>query len=88
MMEKRKLVKVKRNIVLFLLLSMAMVSKAQIFIDDDEFDGKMRRGEFSSNLLVRIQGQQTDQQYAPLGEGILLLGCLGGAYLLRKKKKR
>lgn len=87
-MEKRKLVKVKRNIVLLLLLSLTMVSRAQIFIDDDEFEGRMRKGGTSSNLLMPIQGQQTDQQYVPLGGEILLLGCLGGAYLLKKKKKR
>ena len=86
-MERSKLVKVKRNIVLLLLLSLTMVSKAQIFIDDDEFEGALRNGKSSSILIVPIQGQQTDQ-YVPLGEEILLLGCLGGAYLMKKRKKR
>ena len=85
-MERSKLVKIKRNIVLLLLLSLTMVSKAQIFIDDDEFEGTLRNGKSSSILIVPIQGQQTDQ-YVPLGEEILLLGCLGGAYLMKKKKK-
>lgn len=86
-MEKGKLMKVLRNIMLLLLLSLTMVSKAQIFIDDDEFEGTLRNGNSSSILLVPIQGQQTDQ-YVPLGEEILLLACLGGAYLMKKKKKR
>lgn len=86
-MEKGKLMKVVRNIMLLLLLSLTMVSKAQIFIDDDEFEGTLRNGNSSSILLVPIQGQQTDQ-YVPLGEEILLLACLGGAYLMKKKKKR
>jgi hypothetical protein len=87
-MEKGKLMKVVRNIMLLLLLSLTMVSKAQIFIDDDEFEGTLRNGKSSSSiLLVPIQGQQTDQ-YVPLGEEILLLACLGGAYLMKKKKKR
>ena len=87
-MERSKLVKVKRNIVLLFLLSLTMAANAQIFIDDDEFEGTMRKGQSSSNLLVPIQGQQTDQQYTPLGGEILLLGCLGGAYLLTKRKKK
>lgn len=79
--------KIMRNIVLLLLLSLSLVSKAQIFIDDDEIEGTLRNGQSSSGLLVPIQGQQTDQ-YAPLGEGVLLLGCLGGAYLLNKRRKK
>jgi len=86
-MEKRKPMKVLRNIMLLLLLSLTMVSKAQIFINDDEFEGALRNGKSSSILIVPIQGQQTDQ-YVPLGEEILLLGCLGGAYLMKKRKKR
>ena len=87
-MERGKLMKVLRNIVLLLLLSLTMAANAQIFIDDDEFEGALRKGTVSSNLLMPIQGQQTDQQYTPLGGEILLLGCLSGAYLLTKKKKK
>ena len=86
-MEKGKLMKVVRNIMLLLLLSLTMVSKAQIFIDDVEIEGTLRTGNSSSILLVPIQGQQTDQ-YVPLGEEILLLGCLGGAYLLKKRIRK
>ena len=87
MMGGRTMEKIMRNIVLLLLLSLSLVSKAQIFIDDDEVEGTLRNGQSSSGLLVPIQGQQTDQ-YAPLGEGVLLLGCLGGAYLLNKRRKK
>ena len=86
-MGSRTMEKIMRNIVLLLLLSLSLVSKAQIFIDDDEIEGTLRNGQSSSGLLVPIQGQQTDQ-YAPLGEGVLLLGCLGGAYLLNKRRKK
>ncbi len=88
MMGGRTMEKIMRNIVLLLLLSMSLVSKAQIFIEDDEVEGTLRNGQSSSSLLVPIQGQQSDQQYAPLGEGVLLLGCLGGAYLLNKRRKK
>lgn len=86
-MGSRTMEKIMRIIVLLLLLSLSLVSKAQIFIDDDEIEGTLRNGQSSSGLLVPIQGQQTDQ-YAPLGEGVLLLGCLGGAYLLNKRRKK
>ena len=86
-MERSKLMKVKKSIVLLLLLSMATASQAQIFIDDDEFEGRMRSGASYSNLLVPVQGQGTDQ-YVPLGEGVLALSLLGGAYLLTKRKER
>ena len=86
-MGNRTMERIMRNMVLLLLLSLSLVSKAQIFIDDDEVEGTLRNGQSSSGLLVPIQGQQTDQ-YAPLGEGVLLLGCLGGAYLLNKRRKK
>ena len=54
MMERSKLMKVKKSIVLLLLLSMATASQAQIFIDDDEFEGRMRSGASYSNLLVPV----------------------------------
>ena len=86
-MGSRTMERTMKKIVLLLLLSLSLVSKAQIFIDDDEYEGTLRNGQSSSGLLVPIQGQQTDQ-YAPLGEGVLLLGCLGGAYLLNKRRKK
>lgn len=86
-MERSKLMKVKKSIVLLLLLSMATASQAQIFIDDDEFEGRLRQGTSFSSLLVPVQGQGTDQ-YVPLGEGVLALSLLGGAYLLTKRKER
>ena len=79
--------KVKKSIVLLLLLSIATISQAQIFIDDDEFEGRMRQGATHSSLLAPVQGQGTDQ-YVPLGEGVMALSLLGGAYLLTKRKKK
>ena len=78
--------KVKRNIVLVLLLALATAAQAQIFIDDDEFEGTLRQGSSSSDLSVPYQGGDLDQ-FVPLGEGMLALSLLGGAYLLSKRKK-
>ena len=77
----------KRLLIFVVMLSFSMASWAQVFILDDEFEGTLREGQSSSELLVPIQGQQVDQ-YAPLGEGALLLGCLGGAYLLSKRRRK
>jgi hypothetical protein len=77
----------KRILIFVVMLSFSMASWAQVFILDDEFEGTLREGQSSSELLVPIQGQQVDQ-YAPLGEGALLLGCLGGAYLLSKRRRK
>lgn len=68
-------------------LFMAMPLKAQIFIDDDEFEGRMRKGFVDFNLVVPIQGQDADQ-YVPLGDGWLLLTAMGTAYLLRRGRKK
>ena len=87
MMERIKTVKVKKSMVLLLLLAMATASRAQVFIDDEEFEGRMRQGYQSSNLILPVQGQGTDQ-YLPIGEGVMTLTLLGGAYLLAKRKKR
>ena len=87
MMERIKTVKVKKSMVLLLLLAMATVSHAQVFIDDEEFEGRMRQGYQSSSLIAPVQGQGTDQ-YVPIGEGVMTLSLLGGSYLLAKRKKR
>lgn len=87
MMERINIVKVKKSIVLLLLLTIATASQAQIFIDDEEFEGRMRLGAQSSSLIVPVQGQGTDQ-YTPIGEGVIALSVLGGAYLLAKRKKK
>ncbi|MGP1447949.1 MAG: hypothetical protein ACTTKO_10600 [Candidatus Limimorpha sp.] len=63
-------------------------SKAQIFIMGDEESSRMRANE---SELPNIPWLGVDHdQYAPLGSEVLVLGLLGGAYLLvkcREKKK-
>lgn len=61
--------------------------KAQVFIADDEFEGMMRKDNPDFVLVSPIQGLSSDQ-YLPLGNGILLLAGLGGAYLLKKRNKK
>lgn len=78
----------KKTVVLLTVLFMAVVPlKAQVFIADDEFEGMMRLAESEYVLVVPQQASDADQ-YTPIGNGVLLLAGLGGAYLLRKRKKK
>lgn len=41
------------------------------------------------NVMVPVQNVDYDQwEYAPLGNGLLLLAGLGGGYLLKKKRSK
>ena len=78
----------KKTLVLLTVLFMAVVPmKAQVFIADDEFEGMMRLQESEYVLVVPQLGTDADQ-FTPIGNGLLLLAGLGGAYLLKKRKKR
>lgn len=65
-------------------------AKAQIFIiDEHEFnDSKRIRYDDGGTLPLPPELDVTYDQYAPLGGEMLLLGLLGGAYLLGKRRKR
>ena len=75
-----------------LLLSMPL--RAQVFMTQDDLE-KERDGQWSDiGLIIPIHEQDFDQaeeapeeDYTPLGSGIVLLAALGGAYLLGKKRK-
>ena len=68
------------------LLLSAEPLRAQVFIQDDEFEGSMRVGTNEFDLVVPMDGSDVDQ-YVPLGEGVLAMAMLGGAYLMTKRKK-
>ena len=91
-MGKGKAMK-KRIITTTLLLMLASVSvnkaQAQIFIlSDEEYHSSLRGGTQPGDLPIIPGMDVTTDQYAPLGGGWLLLGCLGGAYLLGKRRKQ
>lgn len=79
----------KKILLIFsILLALAAPMRAQVFImeeDENEFRNVFGNGEWN-NIIVH--GSADDQtNWVPLGEGILLLSALGGAYLVRKLKK-
>ncbi len=79
----------KKILLIFtLLLTLAAPMRAQVFImEEDENDrlGNVFGNGQWNNIIVH--GSPDDQtNWVPLGEGILMLTALGGAYLMRKKK--
>jgi MYXO-CTERM domain-containing protein len=79
--------------ILSVMVAVAMMApsamKAQIYISDDvdyEYENPRVASDEWSGLVVPLNASDADQ-YLPLGEGWLLLAGLGGAYLLRKRKK-
>lgn len=62
-------------------------SNAQVFLIDDDIDNpRVPDVEFNINN-PGIHGSGEDW-YLPVGDGVLLLAALGGAYLFGKKKKK
>ena len=83
----------KNSIVILSLMAFLMAaspkSEAQILIvDDQEFLNSNRNGTSAENLPIIPQLGLTTDQYAPLGGGWWVLGCLGGAYLMGKRNKK
>ena len=79
----------KKILLIFtLFLALAAPMRAQVFImeedENDRVDNVFGNGQWN-NIIVH--GSPDDQtNWVPLGEGIMLLTALGGAYLLKKKK--
>lgn len=60
---------------------------AQVFLnDDDSYDNRTRLSEGELGVMVPSENVEIDQ-YLPVGEGILLLAGLAGAYLVGKRRK-
>ena len=78
----------KRILTIVAALTIAITpAMAQVFIDDDEWnDGRVRSDATTVGAMVPGQDLPIDQ-YIPVGDGLLLLGGLGVAYLLGKRKK-
>jgi hypothetical protein len=84
----------KKRIITILSLTVILMaaspkSEAQILIvDDQEFLNSDRNRVTDGNLPILPNLGLTTDQYAPLGGGWMVLGCLGGAYLMGKRNKK
>ncbi len=78
--------KKRRVIVLLLFMTMSLTMKAQVFMmDADENYREPENPQVFAGLPANF-GAGYDY-FAPVGNGIMLLAALGGAYLLKKNKK-
>ena len=59
---------------------------AQVFLDEDEYNAN-RAGNTAMNIPNPAIYDSGDDWYAPVGEGIVLLAGLAGAYLIGKRRK-
>ena len=84
----------KRTCVIVTVLLMAVQSvMGQIIYTEEDAGTNLRAGGDPSNfnIMVPLQNSNLDQfqeQYVPLGGGLLLLIGMGGAYLLKKKNEK
>lgn len=78
-----------KKVILILTISLAMATgaRAQVFMTNEDYENP-RDGIEDDWGHLPLQWSTDDQanEFAPLGEGLLLLASLGGAYLLKKKK--
>jgi len=79
----------KKILLIFtLFLTLAAPMRAQVFIMEEDENDRVTNvfGNGDWNNII-VHGSADDQtNWVPLGEGVMLLAALGGAYLLRKKK--
>ena len=79
----------KQITILALGLMIATASQAQIVVMEGEQNtlrtGTVDNGDLNNVIFHESQNDQTN--FTPLGDGIVLLAALGGAYLLKKRKR-
>lgn len=73
--------------ILWLCFVFVLDTKAQIVILDNEREGNSRTMNAGELPFIPTLGM-TQDQFAPMSDGLLLLCGLGGTYLWRKNKKR
>ena len=78
----------KRIIAIATLMMMAVVpAMSQVFLDDEEMNSNRDGNRGLGPGAYIPQQNDSNDQYAPVGEGILLLAGLAGAYLIGKRRK-
>ena len=71
------------------LLLAATPAMAQIFLDDESLTNRGWLGDMDElgNIIPFHEVDWDQANFAPTGGGIMMLGLLGGAYLLGKRRK-
>ena len=86
-LKKHTAMKMRIVTIILALFMAAVPTMAQVFImeNDESMSPRDPESAITFNVIVASQDVANDQ-FVPLGEGILLLSGLAGAYLLRKRK--
>ena len=91
---KRRIISIMAVLVLLCGTTMMQSAKAQNIIDEEKelklkTHGKSSKQDDNLNniSLEERDGDISLETFVPLSGGILVLGCLGGAYLIGKKRK-
>ena len=86
-MKTRKLFWISVLMILLCVMAFTGEAEAQIFLDDESMENSLRTISSGGSLPIVPTLDVTLDQYAPIGGEILVLGCLGGAYLVGKRRK-
>lgn len=91
-MRKRKTMRKRLVILTITILLIGSISNtyAQVFITDEEAFDNSRIGnrlDDAFDMPGIMPDHDTTWDYTPIGDGLWPLGCLGFAYLMRKKRK-
>ena len=78
--------KTRKVVAILLFLAMSLTMKAQVFMMDGDENYRDPEDPQVFAGLPNNLGSGNDY-YMPVGDGIMLLAALGGAYLLGKRKK-
>ena len=80
----------KRIIAIATVMMLAVVpAMSQVFMTDEELNGnRSNRDADEIGVMVPMENSEMDQyKFTPVGEGLLVLAGLAGAYLIGKRKK-
>ena len=83
-MKKRNNIISVLLVVLFATMSFNRANAQIVLMDDDEYNN--RNPVFT--VVDITPDHNTTWDYTPIGDGLWLLGCLGGAYLLGKRRRK
>lgn len=85
----KKTVKAFVIVVVCMLAFVSGTAKAQIFLQESDMGENPRVDVEDIGLIIGYQGGDHDQQeYVPLGDGMLLLAGFGAAYLIGNRKRK
>ena len=84
--ERHNIHRTGKALALLLFLTVSLTVKAQVFMLDGDENYRDPEDPAVFVNLPEDYGLGVDW-YTPVGDGVLLLSALGGAYILRKKRK-